>query len=67
MKLKERKNIIILLEITTSCTQPFVTILVIQRSSRKIFTAHYACRNADVNLTPVMGTTKGFIFHIINS
>ena len=39
----------------------------IQRSSRKIFTAHYACRNADVNLTPVTGTTNGFIFLIINS
>ena len=25
----------------------------IQRSSRKIFTAHYACRNAALNLTPV--------------
>ena len=39
----------------------------IQRSSRKIFTAHYACRNAALNLTPVMGTTNGFIFQIINS
>ena len=28
----------------------------IQRSSRKIFTAHYACRNANLNLTPVTGT-----------
>ena len=36
-------------------------------SSRKIFTAHYACRNATVNLTPVTGTTNGFIFQIINS
>ena len=34
----------------------------IQISSRKIFTAHYACRNADFNFTLVMGTTKGFIF-----
>ena len=34
----------------------------IQRSSRKIFTTHYACRNADSNLTPVTGTTNGFIF-----
>ena len=34
----------------------------IQRSSRKIFTAHYACRNANLNLTPVTGTTNGFIF-----
>ena len=33
-----------------------------QRSSRKIFTAHYAYRNADLNLTPVTGTTNGFIF-----
>ena len=39
----------------------------IQRSSHKIFTAHYACRNAALNLTPVMGTTNGFIFQIINS
>ena len=37
----------------------------IQESSRKIFTAHYACRNAALNLTP--GTTNGFIFQIINS
>ena len=29
----------------------------IQRSYRKIFTAHYACRNAALNLTPVTGTT----------
>ena len=39
----------------------------IQRSSRKIFTAHYACRNAALILTPVTGTTNGFIFQIINS
>ena len=39
----------------------------IQRSSRKIFTAHYACRNAALNLTPLTGTTNGFIFQIINS
>ena len=39
----------------------------IQRSSRKIFTAHYACRNATLNLTPVTGTTNGFIFQVINS
>ena len=40
-----------------------------QRRSRKIFTAHdhYACRNAALNLTPVKGTTNGFIFQIINS
>ena len=39
----------------------------IQRSSRKIFTAHYVCRNAALNLTPVTETTNGFIFQIINS
>ena len=39
----------------------------IQRSSHKIFTAHYACWNADLNLTVVMGTTDRFIFQIINS
>ena len=39
----------------------------IQRSSRKIITAHYACRNTALNLTPVTGTTNGFIFQIINS
>ena len=39
----------------------------IQRSSGKIFTAHYACRNAALNLTPVTGTTNEFIFQIINS
>ena len=39
----------------------------IQRSSRKIFTAHYACRNAALNLSPVTGTTNGVIFQIINS
>ena len=39
----------------------------IQRSSRKIFSAHYACRNAALNLTPVTGTTNGFIFQIMNS
>ena len=38
----------------------------IQRSSHKIFTAHYACRNDALNLTPVTGTTNGFIFQIIN-
>ena len=32
----------------------------IQRSSRKIFTAHYACRNAALNLTPVTGTDSFF-------
>ena len=39
----------------------------IKRSSLKIFTAHYACRKADLNLTLVAGTTNGFIFQIINS
>ena len=39
----------------------------IQRSSRKIFTAHYACRNAALNLTLVTETTNGFTFQIINS
>ena len=34
----------------------------IQTSSRKIFTAQYACSNADLNLTLFTGTTKGFIF-----
>ena len=38
-----------------------------QRSSRKIFTAHYGCRNAALNLTPVTGMTNGLIFQIINS
>ena len=39
-----------------------------QRSSRKIFTALFACRrNADLNLTLVTRTTNGFIFQIINS
>ena len=33
-----------------------------QRSSLKIFTANYAYRNPDLNLTPVMGTTNGLIF-----
>ena len=39
----------------------------IKRSSRKIFTAHYAWRNAFLNLTPVTRTTNGFTFQIINS
>ena len=39
----------------------------IQTSSRKLFTAHYACSNSDLNLTPVTGTTNRFIFQIINS
>ena len=32
-----------------------------------MFTAHYACSNADLNLTLVTGTTNGFIFQIIKS
>ena len=32
-----------------------------QRSSLEVFTAHFAYRNADLNLTPVTGTTNGFI------
>ena len=36
-------------------------------SSRKLFTAHYACSNSDLNLTPVTGKTNGFIIQIINS
>ena len=39
----------------------------IQKSSFKIFTAHYACRNADLNLTVVRVMTNGFIFQLINS
>ena len=39
----------------------------IQTSSRKLFTARYACSNSDLNLTLVTGTTNGFIFQIINS
>ena len=39
----------------------------IQTSSRKLFTAHYACSNSDLNLTLVTGTANGFIFQIINS
>ena len=37
------------------------------QSSRKIFTAHFACRNAALNLIPVTGTTNRFIFQITNS
>ena len=39
----------------------------IQRSSRKIFTVQYVCRNADLNLTIVTWTINGFLFEIINS
>ena len=38
----------------------------IQRSSRKIFAAPYACSHADLNLTLVMGMTNWFIFQVIN-
>ena len=34
----------------------------IQRSSLKIFTAHYTSKNADLNLTLVMGTTNRLFF-----
>ena len=34
----------------------------IQRGSLKIFTAYCTYRNDDLNLTPVTGTTNGFIF-----
>ena len=34
----------------------------IQTSSRKLFTAHYAGSNSDLNLTLVTGTTNRFIF-----
>ena len=33
-----------------------------QRNALKIFTAHYAYWNADLNLTPVTGTTNRFIY-----
>ena len=39
----------------------------VTESSCKIFAARYACRNADLNLIQVAGTTNGFIFQIINS
>ena len=39
----------------------------LQTSSRKLFTAHHACSNSDLNLTLVTGTTNAFIFQIINS
>ena len=39
----------------------------IQRSSHKLFTAHFACSNSDLNLTLVTGTTNGLNFQIINS
>ena len=38
-----------------------------QRSSRQIFTAHYAWRNAHLKLTLVTGTTTGFIFQMVTS
>ena len=39
----------------------------IQTSSRKLFTAHFACSNSNLNLTLVTGTTNRLIFQIINS
>ena len=39
----------------------------VRESSCKIFTAQYACRNADLDLIQVVGTTNAFIFQIINS
>ena len=39
----------------------------LQTSSCKLFTAHYACSNSDLNFTPVPGMTNRFIFQIINS
>ena len=39
----------------------------IQRSSRKTFTTHYACRSAVLNLTLVTGTTNEFFFQIIGN
>ena len=39
----------------------------IQTISRKLFTALFAFRNSDLNLTLVTGTTNGFTFQIINS
>ena len=38
-----------------------------QRSSCQILTAHYAWRNAHLNLTLVTGTTTGFIFQMVTS
>ena len=39
----------------------------IQTSSCKLFTAHYAFSNSDLNLTLVTGTINGFIFQIMSS
>ena len=39
----------------------------IQRTSCTISTAHYTCRNANLNLMLVTGTANGFVFQIINS
>ena len=36
-------------------------------SSKKKITAHYACRNADLNLLLVAATTNRFSFQIIDS
>ena len=45
--------------------QSFLTIQ-IEISYCKIFTAHYTCRNADWNLTVVIGLSNELIFHVIN-
>ena len=59
-----------------SALNVFEAILSIQRFSilpntekfwRNIFTTHYACWNADLNLTLVTRTTNGLIFQIIPS
>lgn len=39
----------------------------ILRSCSQTLTAHYACRNANLNFTQVMGMTNRFLFQIINS
>ena len=38
-----------------------------QRSQCEKFTAHYACRNADLNLRLVVAVSNRFIFQIIDS
>ena len=46
---------------------PFKDCLFGLRSCSQNFTAHYSCRNADLNLILVLAMTNGFIFHTINS
>ena len=48
-------------------TRDSVTKFLPAKTSRKIFTAHCAYRNADLNLTLFTGTTNGFIVQIIKS